>query len=246
MSDASESAESAERGENGEVSEALKKAVADSRIGALASEERPSGRAILEAMGGIRGLIESIVPGFTFLVLYTITQDVWISVLVPLAMSIAFVAVRVFGKGQSMLAFAGLIGVGISAAVALFTGRAEDNFLWGFMTNGALVLVLLATLIARRPLVGLIAGLLTDTPKAWRTEPRKRRVALWATLLLLAVFVARLSVQVPLYLLGDAGVQALAATKLLMGLPLYGATLWVIWLMVRSVLPRGESDRQVS
>ena len=29
--------------------------------------------------------------------------------------------------------------------------------------------------------------------------------------------------------------QALAATKLLMGTPLYAGVLWVVWLMVRSV-----------
>lgn len=226
--------------------EALRRAVAGSGIGGLSPDEKPTARAILQAMGGVRGLAESIVPGFMFLVLYTITRDVWVSVLVPLALSILFVAIRVFGRGQSMLAFAGLIGVGISAALALFTGRAEDNFLWGFVTNGVLILVICASLLARRPLVGLVVGLLTEQPRQWRTEPRKRRVSLWGTVLLLGVFVARLAVQVPLYLLGDAGVQALAATKLLMGLPLYGAALWVVWLMVRSVMDREEPERKVS
>ena len=226
--------------------EALRHAVRGSALGSLTPDERPSAGAILQAMGGIRGLIESIVPGFAFLVLFTVTRDVWVSVLIPLGLSIVLVALRVFGKGQSALAFAGLIGVGISAAIALLTGRAEDNFLWGFITNGTLVLVLVISLLLRRPLVGVVVGLLTDTPHAWRTEPAKRRVSFIGTLLLLGVFVARLAVQVPLYTLGGAGVQALAATKLLMGLPLYGAALWVVWLMVRSVIARENTDRQVS
>jgi uncharacterized membrane protein len=46
----------------------------------------------------------------------------------------------------------------------------------------------------------------------------------------------RLGVQVPLYLAEQAG--ALAATKLVMGLPLYAAVLWVTWLMVRATYPR--------
>lgn len=226
--------------------DALRNAISGSRLGGLSPDEKPSAGALLQAMGGVRGLIESIVPGFTFLVLYTITRDVWISVLVPLGFSVVFVALRVFTKGQSALAFAGLIGVGISAGLALFTGRAEDNFIWGFITNAVFIVVILVSLVARRPLVGLVAGLLTEKPYAWRTDAAKRRVSLAGTLLLLAVFVARLAVQVPLYFMGESGVQALAATKLVMGLPLYGAALWVVWLMVRSVMRTDDQENKVS
>ena len=55
-------------------------------------------------------------------------------------------------------AFAGLIGVGISAAVALLTGQGEDNFLWGFTVNSVLVVVLVVSMLLRRPLVGIIAA----------------------------------------------------------------------------------------
>lgn len=226
--------------------DAFRKAISDSRLGSIAPGEKPSAGAILQAMGGVRGLVESIVPGFLFLLLYTITRDVWISVLVPLGISVLFVAIRVITKGQSALAFAGLIGVGISAGLALFTGRAEDNFIWGFITNAVIIVVILVTLLMRRPLVGLVTGLLTDKPHAWRTEPAKRRVSLLGTLLLLSVFVARLAVQVPLYFMGESGVQALAATKLVMGLPLYGAALWIVWLMVRSVMHSESGDNKVS
>jgi hypothetical protein len=54
------------------------------------------------------------------------------------------------------------------------------------------------------------------------------------------MFVLRLGIQVPLYLAEQAA--ALAATKLLMGLPLYAAVLWVTWLMVRAVYTRAGKD----
>lgn len=224
----------------------LADALRQSRVGSLRPDQKPSGKAVLGAIGGVRGLIESLTPGFLFLVLYTITRDVWISVLVPLGLSVVFVLLRVITKGQSMLAFAGLIGVGLSAAMALFTGRAEDNFVWGFIVNALLIVIILITLFVRRPLVGLIAGALTEKPYAWRTEPAKRRVSFWASVLLLATFGARLAVQVPLYLLGESGVQALAATKLIMGTPLYAAVLWVVWLMVRSVAGNKSEENKVS
>ena len=40
-----------------------------------ADGEPISGHALLAAMGGIRGLVEAVLPGLVFLVAYTITRD---------------------------------------------------------------------------------------------------------------------------------------------------------------------------
>jgi hypothetical protein len=232
-------AEPGDQAERDRADEALATAIRSSRLGHIAPGERPSGAAILQAMGGVRGIVESLLPGILFLVLYTLTEDVWLSVLVPLAVSVLAVLLRVVTKGQPLLAFAGLVGVGISAAVAILTGNAADNFLWGFIVNTVGVVALVTSLVVRRPLVGLLAGGLTGTPYAWRTEPARKAVAVRATILWVCVLGARLAVQVPLYL-ADA-TQALATTKLLMGVPLYGAALWVTWLMVRAVPEPTES-----
>lgn len=229
-------------------SEQVGAAIRGSSLGRLDPTAKPSPHALLAAMGGPRGLVESLLPGLLFLVLYATTKDVWLAVLVPLAVSVGFVAWRVVQKGQPVLAFAGLIGVGISAAVALLTGQGEDNFLWGFTINAVLIVILVVSMLLRRPLVGIIAGSLTGTPHAWRTERAKRAVAWRATILWLAVITARLAVQVPMYLAASAGasgaVELLAATKLAMGVPLYLAALWVTWLMVRAVLdtPAGAPE----
>lgn len=241
MTDAQRPADDAEGVERDRADEAIANAIRSSKLGHIAPGEAPSGGAILRAMGGVRGIVESLLPGLLFLVLFTITQDVWISVLVPLAVSVVAVLLRVLTKGQPVLAFAGLIGVGISAAVALFTGNANDNFLWGFIVNSLGVVALTISLIARRPLIGLIAGGLRGTPYAWRTEPARRAVAVRATILWICVLAARLAVQVPLY--AAEATQALATTKLLMGVPLYGAALWVTWLMVRAV-PEPEAEQR--
>lgn len=221
-------------------------AIRGSKLGQLDPAAKPSAGALLEAMGGVRGIVESLLPGILFLILYATTRSVWIAVLVPLAVSLGFVAWRVLQRGQPMLAFAGLIGVGISAVVALITGQGEDNFLWGFIVNTVVVVVLLGSMLARRPLIGVIAGALSGTPHAWRTERAKRAVAWRATILWLVVIGARLAIQVPMYLAADQGVagavEILAATKLIMGVPLYLATLWVTWLMVRTVLQPRDPD----
>jgi hypothetical protein len=67
-----------------------------------------------------------------------------------------------------------------------------------------------------------------------RTSPLVRRAAYLATIVWACFFGLRLAVQVPLYL--AQATAALAATKLLMGVPLYAALLWLTWLMMRSAL----------
>jgi hypothetical protein len=92
---------------------------------------------------------------------------------------------------------------------------------------------MLGSIFLRRPLIGVITNLFaTDNPL--RDSPIVRRAAYIATLAWVGFFALRLVVQVPLYFAGAT--SALAATKLLMGVPLYSAMLWVTWLMMRSAL----------
>jgi len=101
------------------------------------------------------------------------------------------------------------------------------------------LVALVVSLLMRRPLVGVITALLTGDAQ-WRADPAKRTVLTVATWLWVGMFVLRLGVQVPLYLAEQAA--ALAATKLLMGLPLYASVLWVTWLMVRAVYARHAQE----
>lgn len=211
-------------------------AVRNSAIGHLAPGEVPRAASLLRAIGGVRGLVESILPGLGFLVVYTVTRELVLSVLAPVAVALCFVAIRVAARSSASLAFAGLFGVGISALLALFTGRTEDNFLPGLIINVVSVLVLVTSIAARWPFIGVIVGFLANEGTAWRTQVQKRRVLTLATWLWVGLFAARLLVQAPLYFSGQT--EWLAATKLVMGVPLYAGMVWVTWLLVRSVYPR--------
>ncbi|MFC0678092.1 DUF3159 domain-containing protein [Lysobacter korlensis] len=205
-------------------------------IGQVPPGEAPSARALLKAVGGVRGLIESILPGLTFLVVYTITRDLLPSVLIPLVVAVAFVVVRAVTRSPVMTAVAGVLGIAVSAALALLTGRAEDNFVPGFFINAISLTVILISLAVRWPLIGVIVGVLTGEGAAWREDRAKRRVMTVATVLWAAMFALRLAVQVPLYFAGAT--EWLAGTKLLMGVPLYAVFLWVTWLLVRAAYGR--------
>ena len=90
---------------------------------------------VLQSIGGMRGLAESILPGLLFTVVFTILRDLQISLIVALAVSAVFTITRLLTKTPLTQALSGLIGVGICAFVANRTGNAEDFFLPGILLN---------------------------------------------------------------------------------------------------------------
>lgn len=220
-------------------SDRVAKALGDSALGSVKPGETPTAEALWAAVGKTRGVSEALLPGVGFLVVYTVTQNLVWSVSAPLVVAVGFILARFLQKSPVMPAVAGVVGIGASAGVALWSGRAEDNFILGFVVNGLWVLGLLVSLALRRPLVGVFAGILVGDDQ-WRKDPATRLVATSATWLWVGVFSARLAVQLPLYFAGE--VSALALAKLLMGIPLYAAALWFTWLLMRAVY-RGREQK---
>jgi hypothetical protein len=199
-----------------------------------AAEGEPiSGHALLSAMGGIRGLVEAVLPGLVFLVTYTLTRDLITSLVAPILIGIVMAGLRIAARQTVTQAVGGLVGIGISAVLALLSGKAEDFYLSGFWINGAYGAALGISIIVGWPLIGLAVGFLVGDGVNWRSDPSKRRVLTLLTALWAAMFILRLAVELPLYYSGN--VAWLGATKLLMGIPLYAPLLIVSWLMVRSV-----------
>jgi len=201
-------------------------------FGAIKPGETPTVEALWQAVGRTRGLVESLAPGLGFLITYTLTGELVLSVGAPVVLAVVFILVRLIQRTPVMPAVAGLIGIAASAGVALWSGRAEDNFILGFVVNGLWLGVLLVSLLVRRPVLGYLAGALAGDPQ-WRSQPGTRRIATVATWLWAGLFGVRLLVQVPLYV--SASIGALAGAKLIMGVPLYAAWLWVTWLLYRAV-----------
>lgn len=230
--------------ESTELSRQFAAAAEKSGLGALARDEKLSGRDLLVAVGGVRGILEALLPGLVFLVVYSSLtsfagQDPQAALIPALAASVGlavlFTVIRVVTKGQPTQAIAGLVGVLASAALALWTGDARDNYVLGFFTNAAYALALTISLLVRWPALGLVVGFLMGDGLAWKQDRRKYRAAQFLTLVWIGLFVARLLVQVPFYLADN--VEALGAMRLLMGVPLYALVLIFSWLVVRAVYP---------
>jgi hypothetical protein len=204
-----------------------------SAMGRLAESGQVDGRSVLSAMGGVRGVVEAMLPGFVFLIAYTFTRDLVPSIILPLAVGVVFVVVRLLQRQPAAPAIGGVLGIALSAVLALLNNRPEDYYIPGFWTNGGYFAVLLISVIAGWPLIGVAAGFLTGEGTAWRSDRRRRRIYAALTLMWCSLFALRLVVQIPLYYAG--AIEALGTARLVMGIPLYAPLLVVTWLVIRSV-----------
>ena len=202
---------------------------------------------IAESIGGWRGAVESLLPGLVFVVAYVVTHSlVW-----PLALSggiaAIFIIVRLIQRTSITQAFTGMFGVIIGVVWAALSGRAENYFAWGLITNAAFLVAMVVSLIVRRPALTLLMQLLVGLPDDWKSTswaPLLRKRGAYATWVWVAVFGLRLAFQAPLYFGGN--VVGLGVLKLVMGLPLFAVAGWVTWILLRGIVPKsdqGESEQ---
>ncbi len=88
----------------------------------------------------------------------------------------------------------------VAAFVASRTGRAQDVFLPGILLNLALAVAFAVSMLTRWPVVGFLVGAVTEEPTAWRRDRGIVALCQKLTALLLAGYVLRVAVQLPLYL----------------------------------------------
>lgn len=209
------------------------------RAGLDPTESGATHKVVWSAIGGWRGILESVLPSLAFVILFTIRPE---PLILPLGVSVGlaavFTVVRLVQKSPPSAAIGGLVAAAAAAALALWTGRGEDNFVPGLITNAVYGSAMLVSALIGWSLIGLAVGFLMGEGTAWRGDRRKRRAFLWLGVAWAALFFARLAVQLPLYLAGD--VTALGTLKLIMGLPLFAPLIAVTWLVVRALYPRAS------
>lgn len=194
-------------------------------------------KVVWSAIGGWRGVLESVLPGLAFVVLFTLRPDPLIlSLGVSVGLAAVFTVVRLVQKSPPSAALGGLIAAGAAAGLALWTGRGADNFVPGLITNAVYGTVFLIAALVGWSLIGIAAGFLMGDATGWRADKRKRRAFTWLGIAWAVLFFARLAVQLPLYLTDQ--VTALGTLKLIMGLPLFAPLIAVTWLVVRALYPR--------
>jgi len=194
---------------------------------------------LIDAIGGVRGLVESVLPGLLFVVVYVTVRELTPALVASLAAALVAVVVRLAQRTPVTQALSGVLGVGIGVIWAWRSGEAQNYFAWGIWVNVAWCAGALLSILLRWPFVGVVVSLLRSEGMDWRTGTGPeaaglRRRYVWATWIWVALFGARLAVQLPLYLRGEDAVGWLGTAKLAMGVPLFALALWLTWLLVRA------------
>lgn len=198
-----------------------------------------------ESIGGVRGAIESLLPGLVFVVAYVATRGLAWPLILSGGIAAVFVIARLLQRSTLTQAFAGMFGVVIGVVWAALSGEAENYFAWGLITNAVFLAAMLLSLALRRPAVAWLVQSAVGLPANWKELPEARlfnQRAMAATWVWVGVFAIRLAVQLPLYFGGH--VAWLGVLKLVLGLPLFAVAGWLNWVLLRSVVPHVEDDPQ--
>ncbi len=170
------------------------------------------GRAALATLtkpGRVSGMVVTAAPGIVFVAadaissLYPALAAAGVAALAGLGWRLA----RHQGLWQSL---AGLAVVGACAAVAAITGQERGFFLLPALVPFAVIAICVASVLAGRPLTGVLLNRVSGGPAGWRQVPRLRRVYVVSTLVCAAVNVVNAAVQAVFYLANQPAVLAAA------------------------------------
>lgn len=186
---------------------------------------------LFAAVGGWRTVAEALASKALFLVAHLVTGQVSTSALVALGGVAVIAVVRMCTDRKYWQAAAGLVAVGVSAWLAGSTGQAVDFYLTNVVSNACAAVVLLASMLVRWPVIGLVMGAARGERFGWRRDRARRRRYQACTAVLLAKFGIAAAVMVPLYL--DGHVVALGVSATLLGTPAVGACAYVCWRILR-------------
>jgi hypothetical protein len=187
---------------------------------------------LLDQLGGPLGFVYSTLPVMVF-----VAANAFLSL--PLTIGIAVgTGLALFGfrlvRGERFTtAIGSLASVAVAAGIVAWTGSARDFFVLGIWVSLAGLVVTLGSVLARRPLTGVIWNAMHGGKHPWRTDRAVLRAHDIATLAAALVFGARFAVQQWLYLADST--SGLGIARVAMGTPLTLLTaLVVVWAFRRS------------
>jgi hypothetical protein len=198
--------------------------------------EQQRDESLADLLGGRRGAVDASIPPLAFAAGYVASgHDAWFAVVAAAVAGVLVAGWRLWRGGRPRAVVLGLLGVAVAGTVVLRTGRAEDFFLIQLVANAASSLVFLASVVVRRPLLGVMVGLALGQRTRWRRDPDLVRAYSRGSLVWAAQYALRVAVFLPLWLAGQ--VVALAVARAAMTWPLVIATLAASWWVVRRSLP---------
>lgn len=111
---------------------------------------------VADAVGGVRGLMESVAPGMVFVVVFVVTRDLSTTLIASISVAVVAVLARLVQRTPVAPALGGFFGVAIGVLWAWRSGDAEDYFALGLWTNALYAAGLVLSVVIRWPAVGVV------------------------------------------------------------------------------------------
>ena len=188
---------------------------------------------VIGAFGGKKGLIDSGVPSIVFLIVFNVTRDLQNALIAAISISAILTIIRLIKRDTIQHSMSGFIGILICAWFANRTGNPSDLYIPKLLTNFGYGTVYLIANLAGWPILGLMLGPILGENLMWRKNPARKKVYIQAGWLWVGMFFTRIAVQYPIYRSGN--VNLLGTVNLAMGYPLFLATAYGSWLIIRRV-----------
>ncbi|WP_042375874.1 DUF3159 domain-containing protein [Streptacidiphilus melanogenes] len=196
-----------------------------------ASAEAAADTSLIDAFGGIRGMVDMTVPGLVFVVLYTITKSVAISSWSAVGVTLLLVVWRLLRRETLKHAFGGVLGVAIGAFIAMESGKPQNFYLPSMIYGLVLMVVYAVSALVRWPLLGVMLGPVLGENMTWRTQNPGRLAAYTkATWVWVALFALRAAILFPLYWAGQ--ITWLGVAKIGLGVPPWLVAIYLSWLIL--------------
>jgi hypothetical protein len=117
---------------------------------------------VLDQLGGWRGMVDATLPTVAFVVansLAGLRAGIWAAV----GAAVLVFGLRLVRRQSVQQGISGLFAVAVAVAIAWRTGEARDFFTLGLIRNAGIGVVLIGSILVRRPLVGVIAEFLAPS-----------------------------------------------------------------------------------
>ncbi|WP_435885810.1 DUF3159 domain-containing protein [Streptomyces lydicus] len=209
---------------------------ADPAPGPGADGRQVTEAALFEAFGGVRGMVETVVPGLLFVAIFTVNKDLHVSAIAALAVSLVLTAVRLIRKDTVKHAFSGVFGVAFGVVFAMMTGNAKDFYLPGMLYTLGLAVAYLVTTLAGVPLIGLILGPVFKENLSWRTRnPGRKKAYAKASLAWGLILLAKCAILFPLYWWADT--TQLGWVLIALKIPPFLLAVYLTWVFLVKAPP---------
>ncbi|WP_394620040.1 DUF3159 domain-containing protein [Lentzea sp. JNUCC 0626] len=166
-------------------------------------------RSAWKSSGGVAGILVTASPAIAFVAVSTISGLTAAIVAAAVTAALAF-GYRIARGERLGGAIAGLVIAAVCALVAAVTGEARAFFLLPTLLPAVILLLCLASVIARRPVTGLVFNRIAGGPADWRHDRGLMRIYDVTTLIAVGINVVNFTLQALFYAADETVVLAVA------------------------------------